>query len=31
MKKKKWNKGQTLKDPRAQKIYDRMTGSKQSK
>lgn len=29
--KKKWNKGQTLKDPRAQKIYDRMTGSKQSK
>jgi len=24
--KKKWNKGQTLKDPRAQKIYNRMTG-----
>ncbi len=29
--KKKWNKGQTLKDPRAQKIYDRMTGAKQAK
>jgi hypothetical protein len=24
--KKTWNKGQTLKDPRAQKIYNKMTG-----